>query len=125
MKLQIDIDKKTITPLEDVNIGDLMKALGKLFPEEAFKEYTLLRGLKENELPWINPLVVPYPNPTPSLPWIQPFNQPYSQPYIGGTGSGLLNGGNTLTNVVSSPQHRLDNGIMWSYYNVEVTNLND
>lgn len=117
MKLQIDIDKKTITPLEDVNIGDLMKALAKLFPEEAFKEYTLLRGLKENELPWINPVVVPYHNPSPTLPWVQ------TPPYYG-TGNGLFNGGSLITNNVGIPiQNRDSFTVMDSYYNVEITDV--
>ena len=84
MRLQIDTSNKTIKLDEDVNLGDLMEALNRLFPTKDWKEYKLQTNTVINN--WCNPIrIVDWPgwNPFPiTLPYYQP-TVPYQQlPYI-------------------------------------------
>lgn len=62
MKIQVDIDNKTITIIDDVNLGDLIRSLSKLFPEEDWNKFTLLHR---------NMHTPPYHNPDINFPWMQ------------------------------------------------------
>jgi hypothetical protein len=68
MKLQIDTNKKTIQIIEDINLGELIKALKGMLGED-YKEYLLLNGnMTYTYYPWINPIIIPYSIPTwPSI----------------------------------------------------------
>lgn len=95
MKVQIDLAQKTISTDEDINLGDFINNLAKLFPEEQWREYTLKRG----NINWNQGLTIP------------PVYYPPAQPYIYGSGTGtpLTNNAGLLTNTVAS-----------SVYNVEL-----
>jgi len=87
MKIQLDLAAKTITTNEDMNLGELIDALSKLFPEEQWREYTLNRV---SHIDWTT---------TPMTPVTPPYSPPWIQPYYGGTGI-ITNNANTLTNSV-------------------------
>lgn len=94
MKLQLDLAQKTIITNEDLNLGELINALAKLFPEEQWREYTLQRG----HINWTTEPMFPL-SPPYSAPWIQPLS---GQPYYGGGTLTTSNSptGTTLTNSV-------------------------
>lgn len=115
MRLQIDTTHKTITPLESINIGELLNALAKLFPEEGFREYKLIMKEPDNTLniPWINPVQVPY-----SQPYVAPWQQ--SPIVYGGGTTQLYDGSNTLTNNVADAKYMVSKS---SVYNIELLDV--
>lgn len=70
MKLQIDTAAKTIKIEHIVNLGELLTALANMFPDGAWREYSIEPTVIQN---WNNPIII---NPAPA----QPFNQPFT-PY--------------------------------------------
>ena len=69
MRIQLDTTLKTIKIKEDVNLGELTDALGKLLPDNLWKEFKLETNTIIN---WSNPIIVkPYLDPYP-YPWWRP-----------------------------------------------------
>lgn len=64
MKLQLDTDQKTIKIEESVNIGEFIKTLNQLLPNDIWKEFTLE----------VSPIII---NPIPYIPVPQYPLQPY------------------------------------------------
>lgn len=72
MKLQIDTENKTIKIEEPVKLGDFLKILNNLFPENSWEDYTLETHTK---IEWEPYPYIPYdppeqPNPYPWYPII-------------------------------------------------------
>ena len=100
MKLQIDIDNKTIKIEESISLKKLFDVLNGLFPENAWEEYKLIT---ETIVNWsypiqITPFIQPYEQTVPS-PWWE-----INTPYYGGTTGDLSvelttihDGENTIT----------------------------
>lgn len=72
MKLQLDTDKKTIKIEESVNIGEFLKTLNQLLPNELWKEFTL--EVVPLSIDWPqNPIIIPQPY----VPPVYPMNPVY------------------------------------------------
>jgi hypothetical protein len=78
MKLQIDTATKTIRVEHIVNLGELVTALANMFPDGAWREYSIEPSVIQN---WTSPIWVD-PNPIqPNIP-LYPWQQ---QPILYGT----------------------------------------
>ena len=81
MKLQIDTDNKVIKVEDKVNLGEFIKALDRLFPAKAWREFSLDTNV---EIKWSSPFVIPYRDvyPTyPTYPWITYTTGDHPTPY--------------------------------------------
>ena len=78
MTLQIDTDFKIIKVLHKVTIRELITELAKLFPEEAFMEYTLDIGPAWNE----GGIIYDH-NAFPRFPLTSPSITPFGTPIYG------------------------------------------
>lgn len=76
MKIQLDFTHKTITIPDDVNLGELITNLSKIFPEERWRSWTLLSN--SPVFPWTNPIYIPSQSPSalPGQIW-NPLSQQY------------------------------------------------
>ena len=73
MRIQVDTKENTIRVDENINLGELIKDLNKLFPKGEWKKYTI-----ETNSQWY---WYPYPTYQPCIDWtklnpIDPYN-PY------------------------------------------------
>lgn len=75
MKIQIDTDNKIVKILEDTNIGMLVEMLKDLLKED-FNSYTI-KAVEMSSIPWIDPIIIPYPYPLPTTAPYTPFTNPY------------------------------------------------
>lgn len=91
MKIQLDTDQKTIRIEESVNLGELVKTLENLLPNELWKEFKLDVTVLNN---WINPIpwiIEPYRPVSPiTQPWITYYREtpsinPYEVKFTSGT----------------------------------------
>lgn len=68
MKLQLDTNTKTIRLEETVNLGDLQDMLGKILPNNEWRQYKLeMAVIKE----WSNPVIIERYRDRPFYPWWQ------------------------------------------------------
>lgn len=66
MKLQLDLDNKTIRIEDKVNLSELYDVLKKLLPQGEWKEFSIVTG---TQIVWAEPIII---NPSPTLP-ISPY----------------------------------------------------
>lgn len=64
MKIQLDLDNKTIKLEADVKLSQLIDTLNKLLPNKEWKQYTLQTNTTIHH--WSNPIVI---HDTPAKPW--------------------------------------------------------
>ena len=62
MKIQIDTDKKVLRLESDINLGEFMKKVKVLFPDDGWKDYKLETNV---EIQWQNPIYIDR--------WVQPY----------------------------------------------------
>ena len=71
MKMQIDTDKKTVKIESDVSLSELFNTLKKLFPNNEWKDFTLVSSSTITY--WREPLIIREIErerwPTPWQPW--------------------------------------------------------
>ena len=70
MKIQLDTTEKIIRLEETVEIGELLKILDRLLPNDEWKKFKLETNSIIN---WVNPIVIEpykYPYPYPYYPWV-------------------------------------------------------
>lgn len=73
MKLQIDTTNKTISIDIAVKLDELIDILDEMFPNNVWREFTLLTNIQINTL---NPIIIREPYPY-KYPWWQPYYQEY------------------------------------------------
>lgn len=124
MKIQLDLNARTIKIEESVNLGEFVKAMKKLFANDEWKEFKI--ETNTTILNWGNPIVIDRYQVYP-----QPFVQP-SYPFwwqsptciCGGTSAGVtsVSGMSTVTNGDCSTvgAYTSNNGV----YNLEIKNSN-
>jgi hypothetical protein len=73
MKIQIDTAGKIICIEETVLLAELLELLDQLFPNLAWKEYSLQTKIINN---WTNPIIIKEHPKTQPYPWINPYSNP-------------------------------------------------
>lgn len=113
MKLQLDLDKKTITVEGEENVGKLFETLEKMLPD--WKDFTLKSQVINN---WTTPIVIDrWHNPYPWVSYYQDsglkYNREGNNPfYVGDTNAQLFSS--------SSPETGVLNKTIQTIYNVEI-----
>lgn len=64
MKIQLDLQKKTIKFLENVSLEEMFKILDEILPNNKWKEFTL--ECNTTVIYWNDPIII---NPTPVIPF--------------------------------------------------------
>jgi hypothetical protein len=71
MKIQIDIENKTIKLEDKITLGKFIELMSSMFPNESWKEYELTPSIITN---WFNPIVID----TWKYPWTTPWTTPWT-----------------------------------------------
>lgn len=115
MKLQLDLELKTITIEETINLDELVKQIKKLFPDNQWKEYSLKVGQINN---WINPIVIKEKEYVRYYPWITPNISPYTQPFW--YSGDYVNTGTLITNTNLSIDYNGEQNNYNQTYNIQI-----
>lgn len=89
MKLQIDTSAKTIKLEESIKLDTLINALNEMFPNNGWREFTLLTNIT---IEWKNIPIIIQPS--------YPYRYPWYQPYYG-----------TMGEHIETPEYKLTQGV--------------